>query len=83
MMRLTWDGVAMHQGYVPKHPASHGCIRLHRRFAKKLYGWISKGTEVTIGGDINRFDTYRRSGKYASGGRYKKDKDGYAIIEVY
>ena len=79
MMRLTWDGVAMHQGYVPKHPASHGCIRLQRRFAKKLFGWVSKGTLVTVGGDTSRYDKDR----YGIGSAYAKDKDGYAIIEVY
>ncbi len=28
MQRITWSGVAMHQGVVPGRPASHGCIRL-------------------------------------------------------
>src|SRR5262249_29330428 len=28
MQRITWSGVAMHQGVLPGHPASHGCIRL-------------------------------------------------------
>jgi len=82
MMRLTWDGVAMHQGYVPKHPASHGCIRLPKRFAKKLFAWVDKGTQVTIGGDISQY--YRGStGRYEMGSAYTKDKDGYAIIEIY
>ena len=31
MQRITWSGVAMHQGVVPGHPASHGCIRLPAR----------------------------------------------------
>jgi lipoprotein-anchoring transpeptidase ErfK/SrfK len=38
MQRLTWDGVALHAGSVPGYPASHGCIRLPKAFAKKLYG---------------------------------------------
>ena len=38
MQRLTWGGVALHAGSVPGYPASHGCIRLPRAFAKKLYG---------------------------------------------
>ena len=38
MQRLTWDGVALHAGYVPGYPASHGCIRMPKAFAKKLYG---------------------------------------------
>jgi lipoprotein-anchoring transpeptidase ErfK/SrfK len=37
MQRLTWGGVAMHAGHVTGRPASHGCIRLPRSFAKKLY----------------------------------------------
>jgi lipoprotein-anchoring transpeptidase ErfK/SrfK len=38
MQRLTWDGVALHAGRVPGYPASHGCVRLPREFARKLYG---------------------------------------------
>ncbi len=30
-------GIAMHAGFNPGHPASHGCIRLPSAFAKKLY----------------------------------------------
>jgi lipoprotein-anchoring transpeptidase ErfK/SrfK len=37
MQRLTWGGVALHAGHVTGRPASHGCIRLPRSFAKKLY----------------------------------------------
>ena len=37
MQRLTWDGVALHAGRVPGYPASHGCIRLPKAFAKRLY----------------------------------------------
>ena len=77
MMRLTWDGVAMHQGYVAKRPASHGCIRLRRKFARKLFGWVEKGTVVSVGGDTSRYDNYRKNTAYA------KDRDGYSIIEVY
>ena len=36
MQRLTWEGVALHGGDLPGYPASHGCIRLPREFAKKL-----------------------------------------------
>ena len=37
MQRLTWTGVALHAGHVPGVPASHGCIRLPREFAQRLY----------------------------------------------
>ena len=48
MQRLTWDGVALHAGTVPGHPASHGCIRLPKAFARLLYGATRLGTTVTV-----------------------------------
>jgi hypothetical protein len=48
MMRLTYGGIAMHLGYVPKYPASHGCVRLKSGFAQKLYAWASVGTAVEV-----------------------------------
>ena len=48
MMRLTYTGIAMHLGNVPKYPASHGCVRLKSGFAQKLYAWARVGTEVEV-----------------------------------
>ena len=48
MQRLTWGGVALHAGHLPGYRASHGCIRLPRSFAKKLYGMTNFATEVTV-----------------------------------
>lgn len=48
MQRLTPQGVAMHAGNLPGYPASHGCIRLPKAFAKLLYGVTELGTPVTI-----------------------------------
>jgi hypothetical protein len=48
MQRLTSKGVAMHAGNLPGFPASHGCIRLPRGFAKLLYGVTELGTPVMI-----------------------------------
>ena len=42
-------GIAMHAGYNPGYPASHGCIRLPAAFAKKLYSVTDIGTPVLIG----------------------------------
>jgi hypothetical protein len=38
----------MHLGVVPRHPASHGCIRLPAEFAAKLWGWTKIGERVVI-----------------------------------
>lgn len=51
MQRLTEKGVAMHAGNLPGYPASHGCIRLPRAFAKLLYGITELGTPVMITDD--------------------------------
>jgi hypothetical protein len=48
MQRLTWEGVALHGGDLPGYPASHGCIRLPRQFAKKLYSITTRGTTVIV-----------------------------------
>jgi lipoprotein-anchoring transpeptidase ErfK/SrfK len=48
MQRITWSGVAMHQGVVPNQPASHGCIRLPEAFARQLWGTTKLGARVVI-----------------------------------
>ena len=48
MQRLTWKGVALHAGYLPGYPASHGCIRLPKEFARLLYGVTRLGMTVVI-----------------------------------
>jgi len=48
MQRLTWDGIAIHGGYLPGYPASHGCIRLPHPFAKALFGVTQMGQEVVV-----------------------------------
>jgi lipoprotein-anchoring transpeptidase ErfK/SrfK len=48
MQRITWSGVALHQGIVPNYPASHGCIRLPEAFAKQLWGTTKLGVRVII-----------------------------------
>jgi hypothetical protein len=48
MQRITWSGVALHEGVVPGYPASHGCIRLPGRFALRLWGMTKVGARVVI-----------------------------------
>jgi len=47
-MRMTSGGVGMHAGYVTGRPASHGCIRLPKSFAAKLFAATSTGTPVEV-----------------------------------
>ncbi len=48
MQRITWSGVAMHEGVVPNSPASHGCIRLPGTFARQMWGITKLGVRVII-----------------------------------
>lgn len=48
MQRLTWSGIALHEGYVPNYPASHGCIRLPGKFARQLFRMTEVGAQVFI-----------------------------------
>jgi len=48
MQRITWSGVALHQGHVTGRPATHGCIRLPAEVAKKLFGYTKIGARVII-----------------------------------
>jgi hypothetical protein len=48
MQRLTWYGVALHAGTLPGYPASHGCIRMPKGFAKLLYSVTGLGMTVVI-----------------------------------
>jgi lipoprotein-anchoring transpeptidase ErfK/SrfK len=43
-------GIAFHAGPNPGYPASHGCVRLPKAFAEKLFTLTKVGTEVVIEG---------------------------------
>ena len=47
MQRLTWSGIAIHAGHLPGYPASHGCIRLPKTFARSLYN-LTRATATTV-----------------------------------
>jgi lipoprotein-anchoring transpeptidase ErfK/SrfK len=49
MQRIDNYGIALHAGFNPGKPASHGCVRLPKEFAKKLYSVTELGTPVLIG----------------------------------
>ena len=48
MQRLTDYGIALHAGAIPGYPASHGCIRLPHRFARRLYNLTDFGSRVIV-----------------------------------
>ncbi len=48
MQRLTWDGIALHAGWNPGYPDSHGCIRLPAVFARALFEMTALGSSVSV-----------------------------------
>ncbi len=48
MHRITWSGIALHQGPLPGFAASHGCIRLPEAFALKLWAVSKVGARVIV-----------------------------------
>lgn len=48
MLRITWNGIALHGGPLPGYPASHGCIRLPFGFAERLFDRMRMNTRVII-----------------------------------
>jgi len=48
MQRITWSGVALHEGENIGHPASHGCIRMPHDFAVRLFGLTKLGVRVVV-----------------------------------
>ena len=43
-----FDGIGMHEGFLPGYPASHGCIRLPENMAPLIYQKVKVGTPVTV-----------------------------------
>jgi hypothetical protein len=48
MERITWSGVALHEGIGLGHQASHGCIRMPHDFAARLWQLRTMGMRVVI-----------------------------------
>jgi hypothetical protein len=48
MQRLTWSGIALHAGYLPGYPASHGCVRMPHDFARRLFTLTRMGARVIV-----------------------------------
>jgi lipoprotein-anchoring transpeptidase ErfK/SrfK len=47
-LRLNAGAIGLHEGVVPRRPASHGCIRVPRGTAQKLFVSTRVGDPVTI-----------------------------------
>ena len=46
-MRFT-GGYGMHAGYVPRYRASHGCIRMPEKMARRFFEAAKVGTRVEV-----------------------------------
>ena len=48
MHRLTWSGIALHEGHLPGFAASHGCIRMPTEFVSRLWNVSKMGMRVVV-----------------------------------
>ena len=48
MHRLTWSGIALHEGHLPGYAASHGCIRMPTEFVSRLWNVSKLGMRVVV-----------------------------------
>jgi lipoprotein-anchoring transpeptidase ErfK/SrfK len=71
MLRLTNSGIAMHMGNANRRADSHGCIRMSRSLARKMYKWARVGTVVHVDGNAHNYNNFSSS-------KYQGD---YAVIE--
>src|SRR5580700_1726234 len=46
MLRITWNGLALHGGPLPGYAASHGCVRMPYDFAEKVFDKTRIGMRV-------------------------------------
>ncbi|WP_207803186.1 L,D-transpeptidase [Rhodopseudomonas palustris] len=51
MLRITWNGVALHGGPLPGYPASHGCVRMPYSFAERVFDKAKIGMRVIVSPD--------------------------------
>ncbi len=80
MLRLNYDGIAMHLGYVPNRPASHGCVRMQNGFAQRMFKWAEIGIPVTIEGDGAEYLASKRTRKYRKTAVYD---DAYGVVDFH
>jgi hypothetical protein len=48
MLRITWNGIALHGGPLPGYAASHGCVRMPYDFAAKVFDKAPMGMRVIV-----------------------------------
>lgn len=78
MLRLTNKGIAIHKGYLPGYPASHGCIRVSKSTALKLWKWAKVGIKVNVYGNAADFKYVRKPNKKKYAKKHKKSSKRYA-----
>jgi hypothetical protein len=48
MLRITWNGIALHGGPLPGYAASHGCVRMPFDFAERVFDKAPMGMRVIV-----------------------------------
>src|SRR5262245_45569121 len=62
MLRITWNGLALHGGPLPGYAASHGCVRMPYDFAEKVFDKVPMGMRVLMSrSDVEHVEFYSLS----------------------
>jgi hypothetical protein len=57
MQRITWSGIALRAGPLPRYPSSRGCVRMPYEFAQRLFDMTKIGMRVIMArNDVRRND---------------------------
>ncbi|WP_200388571.1 L,D-transpeptidase family protein [Thiocapsa imhoffii] len=82
-MRLTYDGIGLHAGPIPRpgQPASHGCIRLPDALAPVLFQHVANGTEVTVVGSGPDYGDYAEQLRVAAAQRAAREAAQQRLAE--
>src|SRR6516164_6884710 len=56
MLRITWNGIALHGGPLPGYAASHGCVRMPYDFAASVFDKAPMGSSLMPRGTLRTPD---------------------------
>lgn len=77
MMRLTWDGIALHGAEVDDEYATHGCIGIPDEFAALLFEEARVGDKVLVTNGWMTGIYNGQLGRADAGGEQQEEYEGY------
>jgi hypothetical protein len=70
MLRITWNGLALHGGPLPGYAASHGCVRMPYDFAEKVFDKVLCPAEISAW--LALLPIYQKKGRLLARARVRR-----------